>query len=104
MLGWALWIAGAVYWLPSTTSVRSLSASTVPFQIALGMVPPFTYATLAHRPCSCDPAATGNSGRLLLTPNSFARPARQRGNARASWPLHHTGGCDVGIASRLHQG
>ena len=28
------------YWFPSTTSQRSLSASTAPFQIAFGMVPP----------------------------------------------------------------
>src|SRR5206468_11965537 len=41
--------------VPSTTSQRSLSASTTPFQIAFGMVPPFTYTTLAHRPCSCAP-------------------------------------------------
>src|SRR5262245_10364215 len=29
--------SGGKYWLPSTTTQRSLSASTAPFQIALGM-------------------------------------------------------------------
>src|SRR5207249_2643408 len=33
--------SGGKYWFPSTTSQRSLSASTTPFQIAFGMARPF---------------------------------------------------------------